>query len=39
MTGDKATTSLAVIRAGIRSAHEGRQVDVAEMLAEETKES
>jgi predicted dehydrogenase len=31
--GDYATTSLAVIRAGILSAREGRRVDVAELLA------
>jgi predicted dehydrogenase len=32
--GDAATASLAVIRAGIRSAREGRRVEVAELLAE-----
>ncbi len=31
--GEYATTSLAVIRAGILSAHEGRRVEVAEILA------
>jgi predicted dehydrogenase len=31
--GDYGTTSLAVIRAGIRSAREGRRVEVAEVLA------
>jgi predicted dehydrogenase len=34
MDGDRATASLAVIRAGIKSAHEGRRVAVAEILAE-----
>ena len=38
MDGDAATASLAVIRAGIRSAQEGRKVEVAELLAEKTKE-
>ena len=33
--GDYATTSLAVIRAGIVSAREGRRVDVAEILAKD----
>ena len=33
--GDYATTSLAVIRAGILSAHEGRRVEVAEILAKD----
>ena len=33
--GDYATTSLAVIRAGILSAREGRRVNVAEILAED----
>ena len=33
MTGERATTSLAVIRAGIVSAREGRRVTVAEVLA------
>ena len=33
--GEYATTSLAVIRAGIVSAREGRRVDVAEILAED----
>jgi predicted dehydrogenase len=31
--GEYATRSLAVIRAGIRSAHEGRRIEVAEILA------
>jgi len=35
MDGERATTSLAVIRAGIRSAREGRRVAVAEVLAED----
>jgi predicted dehydrogenase len=30
--GDYATTSLAVVRAGIRSAREGRRVEVADIL-------
>jgi hypothetical protein len=30
--GEYATVSLAVVRAGIRSAREGRRVEVAEML-------
>jgi predicted dehydrogenase len=34
MDGDRATASLAVIRAGIKSAQEGRRVAVAEVLAE-----
>jgi len=38
MTGEKATASLAVIRAGIRSAQEGRRIEVAEILAEESEE-
>ena len=33
MSGDSATTSLAVMRAGILSAREGRRVEVAEILA------
>jgi hypothetical protein len=33
MTGERATASLAVIRAGIVSAKEGRRVAVAEVLA------
>jgi len=33
--GDYATTSLAVVRAGILSAREGRRVEVAEVLAED----
>jgi hypothetical protein len=32
MDGERATASLAVIRAGIVSAREGRRVEVAEML-------
>jgi predicted dehydrogenase len=32
MDGEKATASLAVLLAGIRSAHEGRRVEVAEIL-------
>jgi predicted dehydrogenase len=35
MDGDRATRSLAVIRAGIRSAREGRRVEVAQVLAED----
>lgn len=35
MDGERATASLAVIRAGIRSAREGRRVAVAEVLAKE----
>jgi predicted dehydrogenase len=35
MDGDRATTSLAVIRAGIASAREGRRVEVAEILADD----
>jgi len=35
MDGERATASLAVIRAGIRSAREGRRVAVAEIFAEE----
>jgi predicted dehydrogenase len=35
MDGERATASLAVIRAGIRSAHEGRRIAVAEIAAEE----
>jgi predicted dehydrogenase len=38
VAGEKATTSLAVIHAGIRSAREGRRVEVAEILADERKE-
>jgi predicted dehydrogenase len=34
MGGDRATASLAVVRAGIKSAQEGRRVAVAEVLAE-----
>jgi predicted dehydrogenase len=33
MDGDRATRSLAVIRAGIRSAREGRRIAIAEVLA------
>ncbi len=33
--GDYATTSLAVVRAGILSAHEGRRVEIAEILAKD----
>ena len=33
MDGDRATASLAVVRAGILSAREGRRIDVAEVLA------
>jgi predicted dehydrogenase len=39
MGGAGATESLAVIRAGIRSAREGRRVTVAEMLAEGARET
>jgi predicted dehydrogenase len=39
MGGAGATESLAVIRAGIRSAREGRRVEVAQMLAEGTQET
>jgi predicted dehydrogenase len=35
MDGDRSTRSLAVIRAGIRSAREGRRIDVAEVLENE----
>ena len=35
MDGERATASLAVIRAGVVSAREGRRVDVAEILAKE----
>jgi predicted dehydrogenase len=35
MDGDSATTSLAVIRAGIVSAREGRRVEVAEIMAKD----
>lgn len=35
MDGENATRSLAVLRAGIRSAREGRRVEVAEILARE----
>ncbi len=34
--GEKATLSLAVMRAGIRSAQEGRRVEIAEILADPT---
>ncbi len=33
MDGEKASHSLAVIRAGIKSAKEGRRVEVAEIMA------
>ena len=36
MDGEAATRSLAVIRAGIESAREGRRVTVAEVLADES---
>jgi predicted dehydrogenase len=39
MTGEKAIASLAVIRAGIISAREGRRVEVAEILAQESRAS
>jgi len=39
MTGEKAIASLAVIRAGIMSARQGRRVEVAEILAEESRAS
>lgn len=35
MDGERATRSLAVIRAGIRSAHEGRRVTIAEVMADD----
>jgi predicted dehydrogenase len=35
MDGERATSSLAVIRAGIKSARTGRRVEVAEILAED----
>jgi predicted dehydrogenase len=35
MDGERATRSLAVVRAGVVSAREGRRVDVAEMLAKD----
>ena len=35
MGGESATASLAVIRAGIVSAREGRRVEVAEMLSKD----
>jgi predicted dehydrogenase len=35
MSGDEGTASLAVIRAGLRSAREGRRVEVTEILADE----
>jgi predicted dehydrogenase len=35
MDGERATKSLAVIRAGIASAREGRRVEVAEILADD----
>src|SRR5215470_17780549 len=37
MTGEKAIASLAVIRAGIMSARQGRRVEVAEILAEKSR--
>ena len=37
MDGDRATRSLAVIRAGIRSAREGRRIAVADVLAQESR--
>ena len=37
MEGDAATSSLAVIRAGVRSAREGRRVEVAEILEDENE--
>jgi len=39
MDGQKAMASLAVIRAGITSAREGRRVEVAEILADEGRQS
>jgi predicted dehydrogenase len=38
MGGERSTASLAVLLAGIRSAHEGRRVEVAEILAEDAGE-
>jgi predicted dehydrogenase len=35
MNGERATTSLAVIRAGLLSAHEKRRVEVAEILGKD----
>jgi len=35
MDGERALTSLAVIRAGVRSAREGRRIEMAEVLASE----
>lgn len=37
MEGEAATSSLAVIRAGVRSAREGRRVEVAEILEDENE--
>jgi predicted dehydrogenase len=37
--GERATVSLAVIRAGVRSAREGRRVEVAEILSESREEA
>jgi predicted dehydrogenase len=39
MDGDAATRSLAVIRAGIKSAREGRRVEIAEIFAEGLREA
>jgi predicted dehydrogenase len=35
MDGEAATRSLAVLRAGVKSAHEGRRVEVGEVLADQ----
>jgi len=35
MDGEAATRSLAVLRAGVKSAHEGRRIEVGEVLADE----
>jgi predicted dehydrogenase len=35
MDGERATASLAVLRAGIRSAREGRRVEVAEVMKDD----
>ena len=32
VSGDRATASLAVIRAGVKSAEEGRRVEISEIL-------
>ena len=37
MNGEKATASLAVLLAGIRSAREGRRVEIAEVLRQKTE--